>query len=82
MLSIPNVLLEFIAEINSWRLIKSLHDRLLRDLFESRFFNCGRPLALCRAAYSPAISESFLVFLIKFDLSKDSRGEHHDLDGP
>lgn len=61
-LSIPNVLLEFMAEINSWRLIKSLHDRLFRDLLESRFFNCGRPLALCRAAFSPAISEAFLVF--------------------
>ena len=61
-LSIPNVLLEFMAEINRWRLIKSLHDRLLRDLLESGFFNCGRPLALCRAAYSPTISESFLVF--------------------
>ena len=61
-LSIPNVLLEFMAEINSWRLIKSLHDRLLRDLLESRFFNCGRPLALCRAAFSPVISESFRVF--------------------
>ncbi|CAH3029278.1 unnamed protein product [Porites evermanni] len=61
-LSIPNVLLDFMAEINIWRLIKSLNDRLLRDLLESRFFNCGRPLELCRAAYSPATSESFLVF--------------------